>query len=128
MIVLGASVLIAYLDSEDTHHTRAESLLVREVDDDFAASTLTLAEVLVMPARQGRLQVARDALDGLEVRELTLTADAATRLAQLRAGTGLKMPDCCVLLVAEDLDARVASFDERLVKVATSRDLVVVTE
>lgn len=126
MIVLDASVLIAYLDSEDTHHARAESLLVREVDDDFAASTLTLAEVLVMPARRGRLQAARDALDGLDVRELAFPADAATRLAELRAATGLKMPDCCVLLVVEDVDARVASFDERLVEVAASRDLVVV--
>lgn len=51
MIVLDASVLIAYLDSEDAHHTRAETLLAKEIDDDFAASSLTVAEVLVMPAR-----------------------------------------------------------------------------
>jgi predicted nucleic acid-binding protein len=40
-------VLIAYLDSEDAQHARAESLLAREIDDEFAANPLTLAEVLV---------------------------------------------------------------------------------
>lgn len=128
MIVLDASVLIAYLDSQDVHHARADSLLIREIDDDFAASTLTLAEVLVMPARQGRLDAVREALAGLEVHERTFPADSAVRLAQLRAGTGLKMPDCCVLLVAEDVQARVASFDDRLTTVAASRNLVVVPD
>ncbi len=126
MIVLDASVLIAYLDSEDAHHTRAETLLAQEIDDDFAASSLTVAEVLVMPARQLRLDAAREALADLDVKELALAGDSAVKLAQLRASTGLKMPDCCVLLAAEDVQARVASFDDRLNDAATSRKLVVV--
>ncbi len=43
MIVLDASVLIAYLDRDDNRHTRASTLLAREIDDDFAANSLTLA-------------------------------------------------------------------------------------
>jgi predicted nucleic acid-binding protein len=128
VIVLDASVLIAYLDSEDAHHGRAEMLLVRELDDDFAANTLTLAEVLVMPARGGRLEAAREALVALEVDELAFPADSAVKLAQLRAGTNLKMPDCCVLMAAQDLRARIASFDDRLGDAAASRSLIVVRE
>lgn len=128
MIVLDASVLIAYLDSEDAHHTHAEALLIQEIDDDFAASTLTLAEVLVMPARQRRLDAALEALEDLDVNELAFPADSAVKLAQLRAGTGLKMPDCCVLLAAEDVRARVASLDDRLSDAAASRNLVVVRD
>lgn len=128
MIVLDASVLIAYLDSEDAQHARAETLLIQQIDDDFAANTLTLAEVLVAPARERRLDAAREALADLEVKELAFPADSAVRLAQLRAGTGLKMPDCCVLLAAEDGRARVASFDDRLSDAAASRNLVVVRE
>ncbi len=128
MIVLDASVLIAYLDSEDVHHARAEMLLVQQIDDDFGANTLTLAEVLVMPARQGRLNAAREALEGMEVHELAFPVDCAVKLAQLRGSTGLKMPDCCVLLAAEDLQARVASFDDRLTDVAAGRNLVVVRD
>ena len=70
MIVLDASVLIALLDGEDAHHQRAETLLAQEIDDDFAASSLTLAEVLVAPAREGRLDTVREALTDLEVEEL----------------------------------------------------------
>jgi len=36
------------------------------------------------------------------------------------------MPDCCVLLTAEEAGARVASFDERLIKVAKTRGISVV--
>lgn len=128
MIVLDASVLIAYLDSEDAQHARAETLLAQEIDDDFAANTLTLAEVLVMPARQQRLDAAREALEDLDVNEVAFPAGSAVKLADLRASTNLKMPDCCVLLAAEDVQARVASFDDRLRTAAASRNLVVVRD
>jgi hypothetical protein len=35
------------------------------------------------------------------------------------------MPDCCVLLAAEDATASVASFDERLAETAEMRNLPV---
>lgn len=50
------------------------------------------------------------------------------QLARLRADTGLKMPDCCVLLAAEHTAARVASFDEQLIKAASARHLDTVTD
>ncbi len=125
MIVLDAGVLIAYLDGEDGHHAVAETLLTHAIDDDLAVNSLTLAEVLVVPARDGRLDPVRTALRDLEVQELPFPADAAVRLAQLRATTGLKMPDCCVLLAAEDAVASLASFDERLTQVAEDRNLPV---
>ncbi|MGB7450228.1 MAG: PIN domain-containing protein [Ornithinimicrobium sp.] len=127
VIVLDASVLIAYLDRDDVQHARAETLLAEEIDDDFAANALTLAEVLVAPARERRLDAAREALDDLEVKELPFPADSAVKLAQLRATTNLKMPDCCVLLAAEGVQARVASFDTRLNQAAISRNLAVLS-
>lgn len=126
MIVLDASVLIAYLDGEDDHHAAAEKLLADTIDDDLGANSLTLAEVLVMPVRTGRLEVARTALRDLEVQELPFPADTAIRLAQLRVSTRLKMPDCCALLAAEDAGASIASFDERLAQAAESREVPVV--
>ena len=126
MIVLDASVLIAYLDSEDNHHARAEDLLAREINDEFTANSLTLAEVLVAPVRVNRLDAVLAALQGLEVRELPFPTDTAIRLAELRASTNLKMPDCCVLLAAEDAHARVASFDGRLTDAAATGKVVVV--
>lgn len=126
MIVLDASVLIAFLDSDDKHHAAAESLLIEAVDDDLVVNPLTLAEVLVAPARDGRLEPTQAALRDLEVDEFPFPADTAVRLARLRAATGLKMPDCCVLLAAEDAAASVATFDERLAQTAEARQLSVV--
>ena len=123
MIVLDASVIIAYLDADDAHHARAEDLLAREAGDEFGASTLTLAEVLVAPGREKRLEEAQAVLHDLEVHEQPFAQDTGVRLAQLRASTGAKMPDCCVLLAAEYAGGRVASFDERLLRAATARNL-----
>ena len=122
MIVLDASVLIAFLDSDDTHHAAAEQLLTQAVDDDLAVNSLTLAEVLVAPVGDNRLDAVLAALHALEVQELNFPADTAIRLAQLRVTTGLKMPDCCVLLAAEEAAASVASFDERLPQAAAMRN------
>jgi len=126
VIVFDASVLIAYLDGDDAHHALAEELLAREIDDDFAAHSLTLAEVLVVPARGGRLAQAQAALRELDVQELAFPVDSAEKLALLRADTGLKMPDCCALLAAEAAEARVASFDDRLMRAAASRNMATV--
>lgn len=123
MIVLDASVLIGYLDGADAHHEAAHSLLTGAMDDDLGANPLTLAEVLVVPARTGRLDTVVSVLRDLDVQALAFPADAHVRLAELRAGTGLRMPDCCVLLSAEDAGARVASFDARLARAAEGRDL-----
>ena len=119
MIIVDASVLVAHLDERDAHHEEAVRLLLEAADVDLGASPMTVAEVLVGPARAGRLSEARAIIDSLGVREVALRADAATRLATLRAEAGLKLPDCCVLLAAADAPAvAVGTFDERLANVA----------
>lgn len=116
MIVIDASVLIAHFDARDAQHKRALHALSAAGGEALAASTITLAEVLVGPARAGRLDDARVALRDLGVGDLDLPADAATRLATLRAQTNLRLPDCCVLLSAQREHASLLTFDERLGK------------
>ena len=118
MIVLDASVLIAHLDDRDAHHAKARELLNTHSADPLGASEITLAETLVAPARAGRLADADAALRRLGVAHLQLGEDAPQRLATLRAETNLKMPDCCVLLAAQEHAAAVAIFDGDLFKAA----------
>jgi predicted nucleic acid-binding protein len=125
-MILDASVLIAFLDAGDAHHERAMALLSREIDDDFAVNLLTLAEILVAPTRTGRRDTVRRVLADLEVETLQFPPGSAVTLAQLRVDTLLKMPDCCVLLSLLDEQARLASFDDRLIKAAQARDMDVV--
>ncbi|HVV50705.1 MAG TPA: PIN domain-containing protein [Polyangia bacterium] len=118
MIVLDASVLIAHLDERDAHHAKASQLLVGTGSKPLGASSISLAETLVAPARAGRLADATQALERLGVEELPLGPGAPARLAQLRADTGRKLPDCCVLLAAQEHDGAVASFDSALLDTA----------
>jgi predicted nucleic acid-binding protein len=125
VIVLDASVLIAHLDAADAHHERASALLLDIADEPLGASPLSLAEVLVGPARAGQLDRASAVVHQLHVTCVRLEDDAATRLAVLRAGTSLKLPDCCVLLAAEQTHGAVATIDDRLATAARERGFVV---
>jgi predicted nucleic acid-binding protein len=127
VIVVDASVLIAHLDEDDALHDRAVEALIAAAEQPLACSPITLAEVLVGPARAGRLRDARSAITDLGVADVPLGDDAASRLAELCAETALKMPDCCVLLAAEDGQAEaVLTFDDRLARAAQQRRLRVV--
>ena len=124
MIVLDAGALIAQLDRTDAHHQRTLELLLDAPDQPLGASVITLAEALVAPARAGRLDEAHTVLHELAVTPIELHADAAAGLALLRAETGLRMPDCCVLHAAAMSGAEtIATFDERLVSAARTRGL-----
>jgi len=118
VIVLDAGVLIAYLNGSDLHHAKAKSLLEALSSEPWGVSSVTLAETLVYPARAGRLEEAEAALVGLDLQELLSGGGAPGRMAEMRAELGLKMPDCCVLLAAQDNDATVASFDVGLLSAA----------
>jgi predicted nucleic acid-binding protein len=121
VIALDASVIIAHLDADDRHHDRASALLRELAGDELCASRLTLAEVLVGPARVGKLEIATTALRQLGLEGLGLDDDAPEKLATLRVTTPLKLPDCCVLLAAERWGCAIATFDDRLATVARLR-------
>jgi predicted nucleic acid-binding protein len=126
VIVLDASVLIAHLDATDTHHVRATDLLIDFGGEQLVATTLTLAEVLVGPTRVGREAVAQVAIERLDIIPHELPAAVSQELATIRATTGLKMPDCCVLWTAvASGSAPLATFDQQLARAATERGVTV---
>lgn len=124
MIVLDASALIAFLDPSDAlHRTAVTSLIELGPRRALGISPVTHAEVLVGPARAGTLEATEQAVAALGVTEVGLPVDAARRLAMLRAGTRLKLPDCCVILAAQTSEGTILTFDERLA--AGARQLAV---
>jgi predicted nucleic acid-binding protein len=126
VIVLDASVLIAHLDASDSHHGRADELLDSLSPEPLGASPITLAEVMVGPARAGKLDRAAATLRLLDVARVDLENDAPIRLAMLRANTGLKLPDCCVLLAAERSGGVLSTFDDRLTAAAEDYGYIVI--
>jgi predicted nucleic acid-binding protein len=112
MIVVDASVLIAFLDPNDVHHTGAVELLADAVPP-LLAHPITAAEVLVSPVRHGVADAVWADLLAIGV-ELDHTPIDPLQLARLRAETGCKMPDCCVLASAANQNTAVITFDDRL--------------
>lgn len=126
ILVLDASVLIAYLTQDDTHWSAAVRLLLDATDNDteLMVNPVTLAEVLVGPTRNGREDQVLTALADIGVAEAPFPPDSSRILAGLRCA-GIRMPDCCVLLTALHHRATVASFDERLLRVAVQHSIPV---
>ncbi len=122
LTVLDASILLAHFDDTDPHSEAAAAILADA--DQVAASTNTLAEVLVGAARAGRLDEQLAAIAELQITELPLEPGAAAALARLRADTGLRMPDCCVLHAALSSQAQaLATRDTQLAKAAAAHGL-----
>lgn len=118
MIVLDASLVIAFLNPSDPHHTRAAQLLEEHSAAGFRMHQITLAEVLVGAARTGRGAQLFDDLTSLGVVAHEPGANEPLILAELRAATGLRMPDCCVLAVARQETLPLATFDDQLARAA----------
>ena len=114
MIVLDASALIAFLNPGDALHGRAVASVLARGARGLALSPITHAEVLVGPTRAGTLAATRQALAALGVAEIRLPDDGAQRLAALRARTRLRLPDCCVILAAQQSGGAILTFDDRL--------------
>lgn len=115
LIVLDASVAIAALSADDTHHDAAVEALAGAGDDELVIAATTRAEILVGPARVGGkvLTAARDFADGCET--VPVSAAIADDAAALKARhRGLSLSDAIALVVAEMIDAdAVWTFDRR---------------
>jgi predicted nucleic acid-binding protein len=122
--VVDTSVLVAFLESTDSHHAAAVAELTRvRASHDIVISTVVYAEVLVGPCQRGPKEEAvaeafLSTIGGIE----TVSVPIALRAARLRAKTGLKLPDAVVIATGLELDAdeiltadrRWASVDRRV--------------
>lgn len=109
--------MLALWDPSDSHHNAAVATLTAA--GDLAIGTLTLAELLVSASGRGESSEKLADLDSLGVTEIELAPGSAPELAWLRAQTGLKLPDCCVLHAGLHAYATaIASFDRRLRRAA----------
>lgn len=125
MITLDASVVVAHLSPRDPHHEQATAYLLQSRTEDFCMHSLNLAEVLVGGARAGRGQEMLDDLFAIGIRVAQHPDGEALRLANLRASSGLKLPDCCALDTALLTGSTLATFDEHLAQAARQRRIAV---
>jgi len=123
MIVLDACVLISHFGPGDAHQTKAANII--DSEDQLLIHPLTISECGVMPARTGQLDEYRSDIDRLGLDVWRPDDDHWYRVAALRAATSLALPDCCVLDTARTLVGSLATFDDKLTKVAKSMGIPV---
>jgi predicted nucleic acid-binding protein len=116
LVVLDASVVIAFLDPDDALHDAAVEALIEHLARRPADSVTAYAEILVAPYRQGAEAVAEvDAfLADFAIHIEAMTPAIARRAAQLRGESrSVRLPDALVLATADELEAdRVLTGDE----------------
>jgi predicted nucleic acid-binding protein len=108
LIVIDASVLIAFLDSNDPHHRRAVEALGASSGDNLVLPASAYAEVLVGPLRREDSAAATvdEILADLGIAIQPITREIARHAAALRAAhSRLRLPDALVLAAGEVLQA-----------------------
>jgi predicted nucleic acid-binding protein len=123
-LILDASVLIGLLDTEDSHHDRAVDEIDQadRADHQLLTPASAYSEALIAFARAGRVNDAREAIAGMGITVVALTAPIAERAAQLRTRhSSLRLPDALVLATAHEHDGVLLTYDERLARTARQR-------
>jgi len=126
VIVLDASAVIAVFYPANPHHERATRLLEHAAAGGFAVHPMTLAESLVGAAKGGRLNQLRRQIHNMGITVFAPEEDEPLLIAEIRANTGLKVPDCCVLAAALSLSSSLMTFDEKLGACAREQSIGVV--
>lgn len=109
-VALDTDVVVGFLDRSDVHHDDAvAAVLAAAREGDIVASNITLAEVLT-GARIGHhsVTVVRGFFSELVSRRIGVDEVVAERAAEIRADSGLRLPDALVLasaMVDEDVEA-----------------------
>jgi predicted nucleic acid-binding protein len=108
LVVLDASVVIAFLDPGDALHDAAVEALTEHQHDELLIPTSAYAEILVAPYRRGAEAVAEVEafLSDLSIHIEPLTSAIARAAAKLRSESRrLRLPDALVLATADKLEA-----------------------
>ena len=108
LVVLDASVVIAFLDPDDALHHAAVKALTEYQHAELLIPTSAYAEILVAPYRVGGEAVTEVEafLSDFGVRLQPITAEVARVAARLRSSSrGLRLPDALVLATADELEA-----------------------
>jgi predicted nucleic acid-binding protein len=122
LVVLDASLVIAFLDPDDALHDAAVEALTGHQHEELLTPASVYAEILVAPHRRGAEAVAEVEafLADFAVRLEALTPAMARAAAKLRSEfRSLRLPDALVLATADELEADIVlTGDESWVRIS----------
>ncbi len=125
LVILDASAVIALASDTDPNHSWALGMFRDTAAFGLQMTALTQAEVLVHPARAGKLEKFLKLIGALGLEITPIEESDSSQIAKIRASTSLKMPDAVVLSQAIKVSGSVATTDKQLAKVAKDNGLAV---
>jgi predicted nucleic acid-binding protein len=123
LVILDASALIALASDTDPNHNWALEMFRDTAAFGLQMTALTQAEVLVHPARAGKLEKFLRLIGALGLEITPIEESDSSQIAKIRVATSLKMPDAVVLSQAIKVSGSIATTDKRLAKVAKDKGL-----
>jgi predicted nucleic acid-binding protein len=123
LVILDASALIALATDTDPNHNWALEMFRDTAAFGLQMTALTQAEVLVHPARAGKLEKFLKLIGALGLEITPIEESDSSQIAKIRASTSLKMPDAVVLSQAIRVSGSIATTDKQLAKVAKDKGL-----
>jgi predicted nucleic acid-binding protein len=121
LVVLDASALIALASDTDPNHNWALEMFRDTAPFSLQMTALTQAEVLVHPARAGKLEKFLKLIGALGLEITPIEESDSSQIAKIRATTSLKMPDAVVLSQAIKVAGSIATTDLKLARVAKEK-------
>jgi len=118
LVVLDASAVIALASDTDPNHSWALEMFRDTAAFGLQMTALTQAEVLVHPARAGKLEKFLKLIGAMGIEITSIKESDSSQIARIRAATSLKMPDAVVLSQAMKVSGAIATTDQKLAKVA----------
>ena len=123
-LILDSDALLALLNADDLHH---ESIINRlSLNSNFLSiSVVTYSEALVYPFEKGR-EVEMSQLIRSHISEVVdVTIAIASKAAQLRALSKIKLPDALIAATAIEKGLTLLTFDEKLAKRTPRAELLI---
>ena len=123
-LILDSDALLAIMNSEDRHHKSIKKRLLQGADS-LSISVVTYSEALVYPFEEDNYEAMSLGIQTLVNEIHDVTRSIATKAAQLRATSKIKLPDALIAATAIEKGLTLLTFDEKLARKTPGAELLV---
>jgi predicted nucleic acid-binding protein len=122
-VILDSDALLAAMNFDDVHHKSIIKRLL-ENEEPLYISVVTYSEALVYPFEKDNYPAMSAGIRNLVSEVFDVTISIATKAAEMRAKTRIKLPDALIAATAIEKDLTLLTFDEKLAKKTPRAELL----
>ncbi len=123
-LILDSDALLAIMNSDDIHHKSIKKRLLQS-KARLSISVVSYSEALVYPFEKNNYGAMSEAIMTFVDEIVDVTVSIATKAAQMRAATKIKLPDALIAATAIDKGLTLLTFDEKLARKTPGAELLV---